>query len=72
MLFKTEVKKQGNSNVIILPKRLGLKPADKVNVLLIREKASTVGDAAGLYKRQLKGVDTLRTLKAMREELWGE
>ena len=50
MILQTEAKRQGNSNVIILPKKLGLKPSDKVCVLVIKGEVSRVEDIAGLFK----------------------
>ncbi|MDP1694898.1 MAG: hypothetical protein Q8L34_05145 [Candidatus Woesearchaeota archaeon] len=72
MIIETEVKKQGNSNVIILPKKLGFKPKDKVTVNIISKKVATVGDIAGIFKEQLKNVDTDKVLKQIKKELWGE
>ena len=72
MMIETEVKKQGNSNVIILPKKLGLKPKDKVTVAIIPKKVATVGDLAGMFKEELKNIDTDKMLKQIKKELWGE
>ncbi len=72
MIIETTVKKQGNSNVIILPRSLGLKPADKVKIMIISPHISKVEDAAGLYKDQLKKIDTDKLLKEVKKELWGE
>lgn len=72
MIVIGEVKRQGNSNVIILPKKLGLKPRDKVRVLLLRESASTVGEAGGVLGKRLKGKNTDILRKQIKEELWGE
>jgi antitoxin component of MazEF toxin-antitoxin module len=72
MIIDTEVKKQGNSNVIILPRKLGFKPKDKVTVNIISKKVATVGDIAGIFKEQLKNVDTDKMLKQIKKELWGE
>ncbi len=72
MIIETVVKKQGNSNVIILPKKLGLKPADKVKVLVIDDKVAQVQDIAGMFKRKLARVDTDKLLKNVKKDLWGE
>lgn len=72
MMIKTDVKKQGNSTVIILPRRLGLRPSDKVSVLVVRESVSKVEDIAGLYKGKLQRIDASKKLKEVKEELWGE
>lgn len=72
MMIEAEVKKQGNSNVIILPKRLGFKPSDRVKVLIVKEKVSTVNDIAGLFKKKLKNIDIDKSLKEVKRELWGE
>ena len=72
MIIETEVKKQGNSNVIILPKKLGFKPKDKVRVMILNKKVSTVGDIAGIWKEKLKNVDTDKMLKQVKKDLWGE
>ncbi len=72
MIIETEVKKQGNSNVIILPKKLGFKPKDKVRVMILNKKVGTVKDIAGIWKRQLKGIDTDKLLKEVKKDLWGK
>ena len=71
-MIETEVKKQGNSNVIILPKQLGFKPKDKVTVMILNKKIGTVKDIAGIFKEELKNVDTDKLLKQIKKELWGE
>ncbi len=72
MMFETRVKKQGNSNVVILPAKLGLKPNDKIKVLIIENNVSTVKDIAGLMKEHWKHIDTDALLKKVKQELWGE
>ena len=44
MLIETKVKKQGNSNAIIIPKHLNLKPADEVRVIIMPKRVSRVKD----------------------------
>jgi antitoxin component of MazEF toxin-antitoxin module len=63
MILETKVKKQGNSNVIILPKKLGFKPEQEIKVMILNKKTATVGDIAGLFEKELKGVDTFKELK---------
>lgn len=70
MIIETKVKRQGNSNVIILPKKLGFKPEQKVKVMILNKKTATVGDLAGLYEKELKGRDTFKELKKMKREIW--
>lgn len=72
MIIETVVKKQGNSNVIILPKKLGLKPTDKVRVLVLNDKAAKVQDIAGVFGRKLAAIDTDNLLKKVKKGLWGE
>ncbi len=72
MIFETKVIKQGNSNVIVLPKKSELKPKDHVKVLVIPENVSTVNDVAGLFKEKLKKLQTDKILKKVKKELWGE
>ncbi len=72
MIIETTVKKQGNSNVIILPKKLGLKPADKVKLLILNDKVARVQDIVGMFKKKLANVDADKLLKNVKKELWGE
>ena len=72
MLIDTEVKKQGNSSVIILPKQLGLKPKQKIRVLIIKNDIAKVKDIAGMFKKELEHIDTDKVLKEVKKELWGE
>lgn len=72
MILETEVRKQGNSNVIILPRKLGFKPADKIKILILKEKVTKVKDIAGMFKKKLEKIDTDKMLKEVKEELWGE
>jgi len=72
MIIETVVKKQGNSNVIILPKKLGLKPTDKVRVLVLNDKVAKVQDIAGVFRRKLAAIDTDNLLKKVKKDLWGE
>ena len=72
MILETRVKKQGNSNVIILPKSLGLKPNDKIKVIIIDKKVSRVKDIAGISKRSLQNLDTDKMLRKVKKELWSE
>jgi len=72
MIIETTVKKQGNSNVIILPRKLGLKPADKVKVIILNDHVAKVQDIVGMFKRKLANVDTDKLLKNVKKELWGE
>ena len=71
-IIETEVKKQGNSNVIILPKQLGFKPKDKVKVIILSRKVGTVKDMVGIWKKQLRGIDTDKLLKEVKKDLWGK
>ncbi len=72
MIMDTTVKKQGNSNVIILPSHLGFKPKDKIKVMILSDKTAKVKDLAGIFKRQLRHIDTDKVLKEVKKELWGE
>ena len=72
MMFETRVRKQGNSNVVILPAKLGLKPHDRIKILIIDESVSTVGDIAGLFKKELSKINTDALLKKVKRELWGD
>lgn len=72
MIVETEVKKQGNSNVIILPRKLEFKPSDKIKILILKEKVATVKDIAGIFKKKLEKIDADKLLKEVKEELWGE
>ena len=72
MILETKVKKQGNSNVIILPSTLGFKPDDKIRVIILNKKVSKVKDIAGLFKKKLAKIDTNKTLKEVKKELWGD
>ena len=72
MIIETKVIKQGNSNVIVLPKETKLKPKDKIRVLIIPNRTNKVGDILGVYKNELKNIDTDKTLKEVKKELWGE
>ena len=72
MIIETKVKRQGNSNVIILPKKLGFKPEQEVKVMILNKKAATVGDIAGLFEKELKGIDVQKELKKMKREIWRE
>ncbi len=72
MIIETKVIKQGNSNVIVLPKETKLKPKDKIKVLIISNKTNKVKDISGIYKNELKNIDTNKTLKEVKKELWGE
>lgn len=72
MIIETKVIKQGNSNVIVLPKESKLKPKDKIKIFIISEKVNKVGDISGLYKNELKNINTDKTLKEVKKDLWGE
>ena len=72
MILETRVKKQGNSNVIILPRALGFKPKDKINVIILNKKVSKVKDIFGMFKKEFANVDTDKELKKVKKELWGE
>ena len=72
MIIDTEVKKQGNSSVIILPKQLGLKPKQKIRVLIMKKDRAKVKDIAGMFKKELQHKDTDKVLKEVKKELWGE
>ena len=70
--FETKVIKQGNSNVIVLPKRLGLEPKDIVKILVVSDNVSKVSDAAGLLKTLFKKISTDQMLKKVKKDLWGD
>ena len=72
MIIETTVKKQGNSNVIILPKKLGFKPKQKVKVMILNKKTAKVEDIAGLFQKEWKRIDTNKALREMKKEIWGE
>lgn len=72
MIIETKVKRQGNSNVIILPKKLGFKPEQKVKVMILNKKTAKVKDIAGLFQKEWKHIDTDKTLREMKKEIWGE
>ena len=72
MIIETKVKKQGNSNVIILPKKLGFKPEQEVRVMILGKKIAKVEDIFGLFRNELKNVDTDKVLREVKKDLWGE
>ena len=72
MILETRVKKQGNSSVIILPKSLGFKPRDKINIIILDKKVSKVKDIASMFKKELANVDTNKELRKVKKDLWGE
>ena len=70
MIIETTVKKQGNSTVIILPKKLGFKPEQEVKVMILNKPVTKVKDIFGLYHKELKNVDTFKEYKKMKKEIW--
>ncbi len=72
MIIETTVKKQGNSNVIILPRQLHLKPADKVRVIVMKKNVSLVKDAAGIFEKESNKIDSDKMLREVKKELWGD
>ena len=72
MMLETTIKKQGNSNVIIIPRQLNIKQNDKVKVIVMKQNVATVNDIAGLFAGKLKNINRDKLLKEVKEELWGE
>lgn len=72
MIIETKVIRQGNSNVIVLPKETELKPKDKIKVLIVSDKTNKIKEISGMFRERLTKIDNDKALGEIKKELWGE